>query len=139
VKQNNSFSFLGVLLSASSSSAAAEVADAVDLGQLALHGLHDVHVVRDVHVADAPARDEQVPQLGELAAAVAVEHVPQTYVHEGVHVDHAAPRRALVPQVHRGHLALQTLQQDHHAVLRDGALPDGVEDFGYGRRRAPRR
>lgn len=108
-----------------------KVADSVDLGQLALYSLHYVHVVWDVDVADVPARDKQILQLGELTPSVSVQHVHQTYVHEGVHVDYASPRRALIPQVHRGHLSLQTLQQDHHAVLCDCALPDGVDDISY--------
>lgn len=108
-----------------------KVADSVDLGQLALHGLYYIHVVWDVNVADIPASDKQVLQLGELTPSVPVQHILQTYVHEGVHVDHASPCRALVLQVHRGHLSLQALQQDHHAVLCDCALPDGVDNFNW--------
>lgn len=128
----NLFLFLCELFPASSLSR--KVADAVDPGQLALDGLHDVHVVRDVHVAHVSAGDEHVLQPGEPSAPVPVVHVLQADVHEGVHVDHAAPRRALVPQLHRGHLALQPLQQHHQAVLRDGAFADGADDLG--RRRA---
>lgn len=108
---------------------AGKVSDSVDLGQLALDGLHYVDVVWDVNVADVPASDKQLLQLGELTFSVPVQHVLQTYVHEGVHVDHAAPCCALVLQVHRGHLALQALQQDHHAVLYDCALLEGAGDF----------
>lgn len=125
------FCFLGELFSASSLTG--KVADSVDLGQLALYGLHYVHVVRDVNVADVPAGDKQVLQLGDLTPSVPVQHILQAYVHEGVHVDHAAPRRALVLQVHRGHLSLQALQQDHHAVLCYCALPDGADDFSCTR------
>lgn len=110
-----------------------KVADSVDLGQLALNGLHYVPVVWDVDVADISARDKHVLQLGELTPSVSVQHILQTYVHEGVHTDYAAPRCALVPQVHCGHLSLQTLQQDHHAVLCNCALPDGIKDLSYRR------
>ncbi len=132
-KTNKLFCFLGVLFPASSLTG--KVADSVDLGQLALYGLHYVHVVWDVDVADVPAGDKQILQPAELTPSVPVQHILQSYVHEGVHVDHAAPRCALVPQVHRGHLTLQALQQDHHTVLCNCALPDGVDDFNWTRSR----
>lgn len=123
------FGFIEVLFSASS--VTGKVADSVDLGQLTLYGLHYVHVVWDVNVADVPAGDKQVLQLGELTPSVLVQHILQTYVHEGIHIDHAAPCCALILQVHRRHLSLQALQQDHHAVLCYCALPNGVNDFGW--------
>lgn len=110
---------------------AGKVSDSVDLGQLALDSLHYVDVVWDVNVADVPAGDKQLLQLGELTFSVPVQHVLQTYVHESVHVDYAAPCCALVLQVHRGHLSLQALQQDHHAVLCNGALTEGAGDFRW--------
>lgn len=114
-----------------------KVVDSLDPGELALYGLHYVYVIWDVNVANVPACDKQVLQLGELTPSVPVQHILQTYVHESVHADHAAPRRALVLQVHRGHLSLQALQQDHHAVLCDCTLADGADDFrlNWARRR----
>lgn len=96
------------------------------LVQLGLYGVPDVHVVRDVDVADVAAGYEQVCHLRDPPAPVPVQDVLQTDVHEGVHVDDAAASRALVPQVHRGHLALEALQQDHQAVLGNSALTQGL-------------
>lgn len=111
------------------SALSSKVADSADPGQLCLYGPHYVHVVWDVHITDIPTGDKQVLQVGDLAAPVSVQHGLQPYVHKGVHVDDAAPRRAFVPQVHGGHLPLKALQQHHQAVLRDRALPDGTDDF----------
>lgn len=99
-----------------------EAAHSVDLLQLGLYGVYDIHVVRNVDVAHVTAGHEQVGHLRDVPSSVPVQDVLQTHVHEGVHVEDATPGRALVPQLHRGHLTVQTLQQHHQAVLRDGAL-----------------
>lgn len=101
---------------------AAKVAYPMDDLQLLLNGLSDVHVIWDVDITDVPAGYKEVIQLSLMPPTVCVGDLGQADVHEGIDVVYASVGYALIPQVHRGDLALEALQQDDQAVLRDGPL-----------------
>lgn len=99
---------------------AAKVAHAMDHLQLLLNGLCDVHVIWDVDVTDITARYEEVIQLSLMPPPVRVGDLGQADVHESIDIVYASMGHTLIPQVHSGDLALEALQQDDQAVLRDG-------------------
>lgn len=101
---------------------AAKVAHPMDELQLLLDGRGDVHVVWDVDVTDIPACHKEVIQLDLMSPAVCVGDLGQADVHESIDVVYASTGHALISQVHGGDLALEALQQDDQAVLRDGPL-----------------
>lgn len=103
-----------------------KVSHTVDDLQLLLDGGSDVHVIGDMDVADVSTCHKEVIQLNPMPPAVSVGDVGQADVHESIHVVNASSGHALVSKVHSGDLALEALQQDDEAVLRDGALLHGV-------------
>ncbi len=108
------------------STACSKVSHAVYFGELGLYCLYNVHVVWNVDITHVSARDEQVVHTGHSSTSVPVQNLLQPDVHESVHVNNASPRRALVSQVNGGHLAMQTLQENHQTVLSDGAFTNGM-------------
>lgn len=101
-----------------------KVPHSVDLLQLALNGLDDVHFVRDVNIPYIPTSDKEVSQMGGSTMPVRVHNLGQADVHEGIHIDNATLGHAFIPQVHRGDVAVNALEQHHQAVFSDGSLSD---------------
>lgn len=101
---------------------ATKVAHSVDDLQLLLDSSRDVHAIRDVDVSDVTTRHKKVIQFNLMSPAVSIGDVGQADVHESINVVNASSGHALVSKVHSGYLALEALQQDDQAVLRDGPL-----------------
>lgn len=101
---------------------ATKVAHPVDELQLVLDGGGDVHVIWDVYITDISAGHEKVIQLDLMPPAVRVGDLAQADVHESINIVYASTSYTLIPKVHSGDLAMQSLQKDDQTVLGDGPL-----------------
>ena len=105
---------------------AAKVAHAVDDLQLLPDGGSDVHIIWDMDVSDITTCHKEVIQLNLMSPAVGVGDIGQADVHESINIVDSSSGRTLILEVHGGDMALEALQQDDQAVLRDGSLLHGV-------------
>lgn len=101
---------------------ATKVAHTVDDLQLLLNSSSDVHTIWDMDVSDVTTGHKKVIQLNLMSPAVGIGDIGQADIHESIHVVNASSGHTLIPKVHSGYLALEALQQDDQAVLRNSSL-----------------
>ncbi len=108
------------------STACSKVSHAVYFGELGLYCLYNVHVVWNVDITHVSARDEQSSILDTRPhLSLYRTFSSRMFMKASTLITHPlavlSSRRSTV-----GHLAMQTLQENHQTVLSDGAFTNGM-------------